>query len=57
VFIAGARLENGRLLTSGGRVLAVSALGKDASDAREKAYHALRGVHFAGMGCRTDIGQ
>jgi phosphoribosylamine--glycine ligase len=44
------------LRTSGGRVLAVSAAGDDANDARAKAYQALRFVNFEGMVYRTDIG-
>jgi phosphoribosylamine--glycine ligase len=44
------------LRTAGGRVLAVSAYGADGKSAREKAYKALRAVHFEGMDYRRDIG-
>jgi phosphoribosylamine--glycine ligase len=61
LFIAGARRAPGGpagsgLRTAGGRVLAVSAWGEDAEEARAKAYKALRAVSFEGMDYRTDIG-
>jgi phosphoribosylamine--glycine ligase len=70
LFIAGANLdadalscamgkgatEGGVLRTSGGRVLSVSAWGGDLNQARERAYAALEGVKFEGMGYRRDIG-
>jgi phosphoribosylamine--glycine ligase len=46
----------GELRTSGGRVLALSALGTNAEEARATAYAALEALHFEGMGYRTDIG-
>lgn len=49
--------ESTRLLTSGGRVLAVSALGAGLGDARDRAYAALGDVHFDGMQFRTDIAE
>jgi len=52
----GGHLGSG-LCTSGGRVLTVSALGKDADDAFAKAYQALRFVDFEGMVYRKDIGR
>jgi phosphoribosylamine--glycine ligase len=45
------------LRTAGGRVLALAAVGKDAEDAREKAYRAMGAVSFKGMGFRRDIGK
>jgi phosphoribosylamine--glycine ligase len=45
------------LRTSGGRVLAVAAVGEDAEDAREKAYRAMGAVSFKGMDFRRDIGE
>lgn len=48
--------EGGILRTSGGRVLSVSAWGPDLSEARRRAYTALEGVQFDGMGYRKDIG-
>lgn len=44
------------LVSSGGRVLAVSAWGADAALARQRAYEGLSAVSFEGMACRTDIG-
>jgi phosphoribosylamine--glycine ligase len=55
VFHAGTARENGRLLTAGGRVLAVSALGDDLAAARRRAYEAIGLVSFDGMHHRTDI--
>jgi phosphoribosylamine--glycine ligase len=57
IFAAGATGGSGGLYTSGGRVLTVSAHGKDADDARTKAYEALRCVSFEGMDYRKDIGR
>lgn len=70
VFVAGAVLdaeglacgvgpgatEGGVLRTSGGRVLAVSAVADTAQEARRRAYAGMAGVRFDGMGFRTDIG-
>jgi phosphoribosylamine--glycine ligase len=56
VFHAGTRLQDDRFLTSGGRVLGVTATGADLSEARERAYRATRAVTFKGMYFRSDIG-
>jgi len=56
VFHAGTELHDGRLLTSGGRVLCVTALGESAKLAQARAYEGLRGIHFDGAQYRTDIG-
>lgn len=56
VFQAGTRWEDGRLVTAGGRVLNVVALGKDFEDARGLAYQAVEMIDFEGMHYRTDIG-
>jgi phosphoribosylamine--glycine ligase len=56
VFHAGTRLENGSFLTSGGRVLGVTATGSDLREARDKAYRATAHLHFEGMHFRSDIG-
>ena len=56
IFHAGTKYENGKYLTSGGRVLAVTAVDKDLSSAREKAYEAVKLINFDGMRYRTDIG-
>ncbi len=56
VFHAGtARDGNGSLVTNGGRVLAVTALGWSILNARTKAYQAAEGISFLGMQMRTDI--
>ncbi|MEX0755213.1 MAG: phosphoribosylamine--glycine ligase [Actinomycetota bacterium] len=55
VFHAGTIERSGRLLTAGGRVLAVSGLGPTVEDARERAYEALDRISFPGMTYRTDI--
>lgn len=56
VFHAGTRLDNGSFLTSGGRVLGVTATGSDLREARDKAYRATAHLHFEGMHFRSDIG-
>jgi phosphoribosylamine--glycine ligase len=56
VFHAGTRLDPaGRVLTAGGRVLTVCALGSDLAAARESAYAALGRIHYDGAFCRRDI--
>jgi phosphoribosylamine--glycine ligase len=56
VFHAGAeRAPDGRLLTGGGRVLDVTALGPDVDEARRRAYRAVAHISFAGMQYRGDI--
>lgn len=56
VFHAGTALEDGKVVTSGGRVLNVVALGKDFEEARGLAYQSVEMIHFEGMHYRTDIG-
>ena len=56
VFHAGTKLENGKLVTAGGRVLGVKALGEDIADARTKAYDAVSKIHFKNAHFRHDIG-
>ncbi len=53
---AGTSTKEGRLVTSGGRVLGVCARGEDVEDARQKAYKAAEQVRFEGMYYRKDIG-
>ena len=55
VFHAGTALHDGRLVTSGGRVLAVTATGADVGAARTLAYDAVSRISFAGMQYRRDI--
>ncbi len=58
VYHAGTKLsEDGKLLTSGGRVLGITASGNDLPSALDKAYAAVRTVSFEGAHYRTDIGQ
>ncbi len=57
VYHCGTREENGKMLTNGGRVLAISARGKDREEALKKAYEAVEQVHFEGAHYRKDIGQ
>ncbi len=52
---AGTALADGRLVTAGGRVLNVTALGKNPDAARESAYAAARMISFEGMQMRSDI--
>ncbi|MEG0356718.1 MAG: phosphoribosylamine--glycine ligase [Christensenellaceae bacterium] len=56
VFHAGTKIDNGTLVTNGGRVLGVTATGKDIAQAREKAYANVKKIHFDGAQFRTDIG-
>ncbi len=56
VFHAGTGLNNGEFVTSGGRVLGVTALGKDVKHAKANAYDAIKKIHFKGMHYRKDIG-
>jgi len=58
VFHAGTKKDaNGKLVTSGGRVLAVTSYGNDLEDALAKSYKALEDIHFDGMSYRRDIGR
>jgi phosphoribosylamine--glycine ligase len=56
VFHAGTKLEGGRVVTSGGRVLGVTALGDSLKIAARRAYEAADAIRFDGMQFRTDIG-
>ena len=56
VFVAGAKLEDGVLKTSGGRVLGVTALGNTLKEAIDKAYQEGARVTFQNAYCRKDIG-
>jgi phosphoribosylamine--glycine ligase len=57
VFHAGTTLQKGRIVTHGGRVLGVTGLGEDLSEAIEKTYSAVRSISWDGVHYRTDIGQ
>ena len=56
-FHAGSRKEGGQILTNGGRVFGVTALGKDLRSARENAYKATEWVRFDNKYMRHDIGK
>jgi phosphoribosylamine--glycine ligase len=56
VFHAGTALNGSDVVTAGGRVLAVSAVGTDLREALGKVYGALSGIRFDGMQYRRDIG-
>jgi phosphoribosylamine--glycine ligase len=56
VFHAGTKIDDrNRVVTDGGRVLGVTALGNDLASAKARAYEAVRLMSFAGMHFRTDI--
>jgi len=57
VFHAGTARRDGRLVTAGGRVLGVTALGADIPAAIQAAYEAVGDIHFEGMHYRRDIGR
>jgi phosphoribosylamine--glycine ligase len=56
VFHAGTKREDGRVVTAGGRVLGVTALGDGVEGARARAYEAVAKIRFDGMQYRKDIG-
>jgi len=56
VFHAGTKLVNGKVVTSGGRVLCVTALGETVKFAQQQAYKMLADIEFDGAQYRTDIG-
>lgn len=55
VFHAGTKLADGRIVTNGGRLLGVTALGKDIAEARAKAYADIAKIRYEGKHYRTDI--
>ena len=57
VYHAGTKVDDGTLVTAGGRVLNVTATGLDFSSAIETAYEAVDRIAFEGAFCRRDIGQ
>jgi phosphoribosylamine--glycine ligase len=56
VFHAGTARKDGQLVTAGGRVLGVTALGVSVQQARDRAYGVVDAVQLAGKQCRRDIG-
>jgi len=55
VFHAGTSSNNGDVVTSGGRVLCVTATGSSVKEAQDKAYQAVDKISFKNMYCRKDI--
>ncbi len=56
VFHAGSAMKDGQPVTSGGRVLCVTALGDTVKQAQSRAYQVAEGIHFEGSQMRRDIG-
>ena len=56
-YVAGAKLQDGVLLTSGGRVTGTTAVADTLADAVQEAYYLARGVEFEGAYRRSDIGR
>ncbi len=56
VFHAGTKIEDGKILTNGGRVLAITSLGDTIEEALEASYSSISNIHFDGMNYRKDIG-
>jgi len=57
VFHAGTAIEQGKIVTGGGRVLGVTATGADIPAAIKRAYEAVAQIHFEGMHYRRDVGR
>ena len=55
MFHAGTKLKDGKIVTSGGRVLGVTALGVDVADAVKNAYKAVAKISWEGVQYRKDI--
>ena len=55
-FHAGTKLQDGKVVTSGGRVLCVVGLSDTVRGAQQKAYEVAEQIHFDGMQYRKDIG-
>ncbi|CAI1201082.1 phosphoribosylamine--glycine ligase [Serratia grimesii] len=56
VFHAGTRMQGNDVVTSGGRVLCVTALGETVAQAQQRAYQLAEGIQWSGSFCRKDIG-
>jgi len=56
VFHSGTKLENSNILTDGGRVLCVTALGNDLNESKENGYNAVKQIDWHGKYYRSDIG-
>jgi phosphoribosylamine--glycine ligase len=56
VFHAGTKRADGKILATGGRVLGITAIGKTAKQAQEKAYSGVNAINWPQGFCRSDIG-
>jgi phosphoribosylamine--glycine ligase len=56
IFHSGTAIRNSKIVTSGGRVLCVTALGRDVKQAKKVAYEAVKKVAWDGVYYRRDIG-
>ena len=56
LFHAGTKIQDDKVVTSGGRVFCATALGTDLKDAQKKAYNLVDKINFEGAFCRKDIG-
>ncbi|HEY5348029.1 MAG TPA: phosphoribosylamine--glycine ligase [Rhizomicrobium sp.] len=56
IFHAGTERRDGKIFATGGRVLDVTATGRDVAEARDRAYRAVDLIHWDGAFCRRDIG-
>ena len=56
VFLAGTQIVDGKTVTSGGRVLCVTALGDSVKEAQQRAYEGVKAIHWPDAYYRTDIG-
>ncbi len=56
VFHAGTKIKDNKILTNGGRVMAVTSFGKDFKEGLQKSYQNIDKIHFDGMYYRKDLG-
>ena len=56
MFHSGTRKESGKILSTGGRVLGITALGDNVAEAQKKAYDAIELIDWPSGFCRRDIG-
>ena len=56
VFHAGAKYEDGKVKTNGGRVVAITSIENSVQQALEKSYHSIKKISFEKMNYRKDIG-
>lgn len=56
VFHAGTKVSNGKVVTNGGRVIAITSFGKDFREALQQSYQNMEKLHFDGMYYRKDLG-